>query len=447
MQHLRRSIRPYAAVAAFAVALVACGGQTDDTTAEDVTAGQGGATATAPDTATTTPSGDQGSPTEQAGGGDFAVPVRSSGDPFADLRGAADHVVMASGTLAGGIATAAGVEGSTDAPAAELQAGLTALLQEHVYLAGITLDIGAGFGFDSQEFELAAAQLDANSVKLADAVGSVAGEDKRDAFLDLWRQHIGFFVDYAKGAAQGDQQAQQEARQQLDQYRGDAGAFFEEVTGGALPADAVAENLKGHVVTVIAAIDAVAAGDPGVFGKLKEAADHVNGSAKTLAGGIVRATGMEGDPQSPAAQLRADLAGLLQEHVYLAGIAVKTAYAAGPDSEAFDAASGVLDQNSQELAGAVSSIAGDDKGAAFLDLWRQHVGFFVDFAVAAAGDDTAGREQAIADLLGYTTDAGAFFEEITGGELPADAVASSLEEHIATLAGAIESLAGVDFSA
>ncbi len=440
MVPMRRRIRPFAAAAALTVALVACGGNTDgDTTAET-------AQTEAPSASEqmTEDMGSMGTETEMAT--DFAVAVDSSGDPFADLKGAADHVVGAAATLSGGIAAAAGFEGDTTSAASELQAGLTALLQEHVYLAGIALDTAAGFGFDSQEFELAAAQLDRNSVALSEAVGSIAGEEKGAAFLDLWRQHIGFFVDYTKGAAAGDEEMKQAAVDSLMGYTKDAGAFFEEITGGALPADAVSGSLVEHIETVNAAIDAVAAGDTSVFDNLKAAADHVNMAAKTLAGGIAQAAGLEGDPSSQAATLRADLTGLLQEHVYLAGIAVKTAYAAGPDSEAFTAAAATLDTNSQELAGAVGSIAGDEKGAAFLDLWRQHIGFFVDFAVGAAGDDTAAQATAIENLAGYTQDAGAFFEEITGGELPADAVASGLEMHISTLAGAIQSLAGVDFS-
>ncbi len=434
MVHLRRRIRPFAVAAVMSLALVACG--TDaDTTQDDTDAT---AAADAPDETTAEPGDDMS-------GMDMAVPVDSSGDPFADLQGAADHVVKSAGTLAGGIAAAAGLEGETDSPAAQLQTTLTALLQEHVYLAGITLDTGAGFGFDSGEFELAAAQLDENSVALADTVGSVAGEEKRDAFLELWRQHIGFFVEYTQGAAAGDAEQQQSALDSLEGYRGDAGAFFEEITGGALPAAAVSESLAGHVDTVIAAIDAVAAGDTGVFDRLKEAADHVNMAAKTLAGGIAQAAELEGDVQSPAAGLHADLAGLLQEHVYLAGLAVKTAYAAGPDSEAFTASTETLDTNSQELSAAVASIAGEEKGDAFLELWRQHIGFFVDFAVASAGGDDEAKATAIENLAGYTQDAGAFFEEITGGELPADAVAGSLEMHITTLAGAIESLSAVDF--
>lgn len=444
MRHLLRRSRPVAAAAVLSLALAACGTDAETTDPETT---ETSASETADDTGSETMSDDMSSETgTEAMGGEYAVPVDSSGDPFADLRGAAEHVVMSASTLSGGIAAAAGMDGAVDSPAAQLQAGLTALLQEHVYLAGITLDTGAAFGFDSQEFELAAAQLDANSVKLADAVGSIAGEEKRDAFLSLWRQHIQFFVDYTVGVAQGDQALQDEALTNLDNYRADAGAFFEEITGGALPADAVAESLAGHVDTVVAAIDAVAAGDTSVFDNLKAAADHVNGAAKTLAGGIAQAAGLEGDVSSAAATLHADLAGLLQEHVYLAGVAVKTAYAAGPDSDAFTAATETLDANSQELATAVGSIAGEEKGQAFLDLWRQHIGFFVDFAVAAAGGDEDAKVQAISDLAGYTQDAGAFFEEITGGELPADAVAGSLEQHITTLAGAIESLSGVSFS-
>ncbi len=442
MRHVRRRFRPVAAAAALSLALAACG--TDDGSTTDTSTSTEATQSEA--MGSETPMDDMTGSEDMTASGEMAVPVDSSGDPFADLREAAEHVVMASGTLSGGIAAAAGLDGATDSAAAQLETTLTALLQEHVYLAGITLDTGAGFGFDSPQFELAAAQLDANSVKLADAIGSLAGQEKGDAFLSLWRQHIQFFVDYTGGAAAGDDAAKQEALDNLNQYRQDAGAFFEEISGGALPADAVAESLSGHVQTVTDAIDAVAAGDTSAFDKLKAAADHVNMAAKTLAGGIAQGAGLDGDPESAAATLHADLAGLLQEHVYLAGIAVKTAYAAGPDSDAFNAAAETLDTNSQELSSAVASVAGEEKGDAFLDLWRQHIGFFVDFAVAAAGDDEAGKAEAIDNLQGYTQDAGAFFEEITGGELPADAVASSLEQHITTLAGAIESLSTVDFS-
>jgi hypothetical protein len=431
MRHLRRTTRSIAAVAAAGLMLAACG--TDD--ADDAT-----------DTAASEqPADDDMNGMEADGDADaeptaFAVDVESSGDPYADAKAAAHHVREGATTLSGGVVAAAGFGGSVDSEATELRAGLTGLLQEHVYLAGYAVDAAYGFGPDSAEFELAADALDENSVELADTVGSAAGDENRDAFLELWRQHIGFFVDYAVAEAGGDEDGKQEALSNLEGYTGDAGAFFEEITGGELPAGAVAESLQGHIDTLTAAIDGFAAGDAGAFDSLKGAADHVVESAAVLSGGIAAAIDAEGDTDSEASQFRSGLTASLQEHVYLAGIAVKTAYAEGADSPAFEAATETLDRNSVELADGIGQVAGDDNREAFLELWRQHIGFFVDYAVATAGDDEEGQAQAIEDLDGYTDDAGAFFSDVTEGELPADAVADSLRGHISTLGGAIDSL-------
>src|SRR3954452_10772372 len=72
--------------------------------------------------------------------------------------------------------------------AADLRAGLTSLLTEHVYLAGIALTKGGP----------AVATLDDNSKALSKAIASVYGDDAGKQFLALWRKHIGFFVAYKK---------------------------------------------------------------------------------------------------------------------------------------------------------------------------------------------------------------------------------------------------------
>lgn len=432
MRYVRLKAVPVAALAALLLLLAACdsGESTDDTgdTGQDVT-----------EESDDEGSDDDNETSDEAP--DFAVPVKSTGDPYADAKTAAGHVEGSAEVLSGGLATATDLGGDTASQASELRATLSSLLQEHVYLSGYAVDAAYSFGADSQEFELAEKALDENSVELADLIGSAAGEDNRDAFLELWRQHIGFFVDYAVAQKQGDEQARQQALDDLQGYKSDSGAFFEQITGGELPASAVEESFQGHIDTLTTAIDSLAAGDASAFDDTKAAADYVvDNSAKALAGGVAAAIGAEGDVNSEASQLRTGLATGLQEHVYLAGLAVKTAYAEGADSPAFEAATGTLDTNSVELADGIGQLAGDENREAFLNLWRNHIGFFVDYAVATAENDQDGQAQAISDLEGYTGDAGAFFEEISAGELPADAVSDSLREHISTLAGAIDSL-------
>ena len=177
---------------------------------------------------------------------------------------------------------------SVDTGAAELQAGLTSLLQEHVYLAGaaIATAVQAGGDLEAPAVSSAVETLDANSVALSEAITSVYGEDAGAQFLELWRNHIGFFVDYTLGGATGDQAMQDEAKQKLDDYRADFGAFIDSATGGALDATTVADNLQVHVNTLVEAIDAVLAGSPEVFPKLREAAQHMPSTALALSGAI-----------------------------------------------------------------------------------------------------------------------------------------------------------------
>ena len=112
---------------------------------------------------------------------------------------------MTADILAGGIATNLGLEGDVDSDASDLRSGLTALLQEHVYLAGIAIDSAVGAGGDLEQPlpKAAVAALDANSVALSKAVGA-AYPDAEEPFLESWRQHIGFFVDYTLGKATKD---------------------------------------------------------------------------------------------------------------------------------------------------------------------------------------------------------------------------------------------------
>jgi hypothetical protein len=341
-------------------------------------------------------------------------------------------------------------DAGTESGAATLRAGLTSLLQEHVYLAGITVEtaLDAEGDMEAPAVQAAAGALDENSVALSEAVASVAGDENGEAFLGLWREHIGFFVDYTLGKATDDQAKVDQALTDLDGYQEAAGAFFEEITAGELPADALIESLEGHISTLTAAIDALVAGDASAFDKLQAAADHMPMAASALSGAIVAALPeqFDGEIDSGPAETRAVLTDLLQEHVYLAGIAIEQAVEAGGDLEAAAPAAAVetLDANSVELSEVVASVAGDENGEAFLGLWREHIGFFVDYTLGKATDDQAKVDQALTDLDGYQEAAGAFFEEITAGELPADALIESLEGHIGTLTAAIDSLVAGD---
>jgi hypothetical protein len=370
-----------------------------------------------------------------------STPAQTDADPFELTREAASHMPMTADALATGFDTALKLPGNAGSDAAGLRAQLTYLLTEHVYLAGIAVDTAYVTGADSPEFKLATKTLDANSVALSDAVGSVAGDEKAATFLQSWRSHIDDFVSYAVAAKEGDQAGKREALRNLAAYGRTSGAFFADITGGALPASAVRASLAEHVETLTAAIDALAAGDPSAFDKLKIAADHMPMTAMALADGIDQAADVAGNPNDQASEVRAALNGMLTAHVYLSGIGVFTAYIDGADSPSFEAAAGAIDANSVDLADAVTSLTDKATGESFLESWRSHIDDFVAYAVGVATNDQQAQDEAQANLQAYAEVSGKTFEELTGGALTAAAVQHEFEMHIESLSMAIDALA------
>ncbi|RJN31978.1 hypothetical protein [Nesterenkonia natronophila] len=178
----------------------------------------------------------------------------------------------------------------------------------------------------------------------------------------------------------------------LTEYADGVGMFFDRTTDGALDADAVKESINGLIQTLAAAVDSLAAGDPQAFADLKAAADHMVMGAATMAEGLS------------------------------------------------EAAAGVVDDNAVALADAVGGLAGNEQRDPFLDLWCDHIGYFVDYAGAVAEGDDDSADSALMALDAYRSDAGEFFGDIPSGELPAEDAEEGLSMHVQTVAGAIDSL-------
>ena len=176
---------------------------------------------------------------------------------------------------------------------AALRAQLTALLADHVYLAGGAIDqaLADGGDLETADVQAAVATLDENSVEVAALVGSVY-PDAEQPFLDSWRSHIPFFVNYTLGEATGDEEMSAQAVEDLNGYAVAFGELINSVVP-ELPAEAVQAELEMHAVSLLAAIDANIAGDPEYFSLLKEAAGHMPMTATALAGGIAANAGIE----------------------------------------------------------------------------------------------------------------------------------------------------------
>jgi hypothetical protein len=176
--------------------------------------------------------------------------------------------------------------GDPMAPAATLRVELNNLGSEHVYLAGLAFD--AALGGRSDEFKVAAETTDKNTQELGEAVGSVYGPDAQQKFLALWRAHIGFFVDYAMGAAAKDDARKAKARADLDGYRTDIDAFL---TGANpnLPKGAVAQLFAAHVVHLTGVVDDIVGGNlAGAYDMLHMAAHQTQEIMDPLSAAIVK---------------------------------------------------------------------------------------------------------------------------------------------------------------
>ena len=335
-------------------------------------------------------------------------------------------------------ATATATGSPDTAPAATLRAALTALLNDHVWLAGNALDtaIRAKGNLKDPRVVGAVDALDANSVALSKAVGSVYPAAEKP-FLASWRTHIGFFVNYTLGKATKDQAKVAQAIKDLDGYRTAFGQLIHSVIP-ELSAAAVAAELTPHVQTLLAAIDADLAGSPDYQSKLETAAAHMTMTADVLAGAIAKNKGLAGNADGTAATVLATLTAQLNDHVWLAGNALDTAVVNGGNLKNAKVMGAVaaLDANSVALSKTVGSVYPSAEKP-FLASWRTHIGFFVNYTLGKATKNAAMVTKAKSDLAGYAVSFGQLLHSVIPG-LPASAVEAELTAHVASLLAAID---------
>lgn len=142
-----------------------------------------------------------------------------------------------------------------------------------------------------------------------------------------------------------------------------------------------------------------------------------------------------------AAGLRVVLNSLEAQHVDLASVATRAGFDGSP---MFDASAKALDENSVALSKAIGSIYGQEAETKFLEIWRSHITFFVNYTVAAKGGDQAGMDKAVSDLNGYVSAVSDLLGGATG--LPKEAVAELVTEHVGLLKMAVDKHGAGDYA-
>jgi hypothetical protein len=332
---------------------------------------------------------------------------------------------------------------NTATPAAELRIALDTVLTEHAFLAVEAMRKGVD---GAEDFEQASNALLANADDLTAAVESVYGKEGAVQFDEIWKSHIGYFVDYVTATAEDDQAGKDKALADLEKYKKTQAEFFDAATEGRLPAAAVEEGLDMHVDQLIKAFDAYVEGDfETAYSLERESIHHMSMFAETLSIAITEQFGdmfENTNPDTPAVDLRAQLNATFTEHAGLAAMAMQD----GADgAESFDAASAALLANADDLSAAVASVYGEEAGAQFEETWKSHIGYFVDYVVATGEEDAEGQEQAKADLDEYIKEQAALLDAATEGRVPADALEEGLTAHVDQLLKAFDSYAAGDY--
>lgn len=332
---------------------------------------------------------------------------------------------------------------TVETEAADLRSSLDHLLSEHAFLAVETMRKGAD---GASDFEQTAAALDQNTQELSKTIGSVYGEEAGAQFEEMWSAHIGYFVDYVNGTAEGDEAMKEEALNQLSQYRDDFSKFLASATEERVEAEGLAEGLQMHVDQLIGAFDAYVMEDyETAYMYEREAISHMYMVSKGLSTAIADQFPdkfNDTDPVTPAADLRSDLNNLFSEHAGFATMVMQNGIDGSAD---FEASAASLGMNTEDLSAAVTSVYGEDAGEQFEAMWSEHIGYFVDYVNATAENDMEAQEEAMDNLMMYKEDFSKFMDTATEGNLPADALAEGLQTHVEQLIGAFDAYAEEDY--
>ena len=315
---------------------------------------------------------------------------------------------------------------AASSPVSELQAGLTALLVERAYLvAAATGAVAAAGGVLAPSSDAALTALEANSAALADLLGATYSE-ARAPLLETLRSDDRLVARYAVARSDGDAAALAQARADLGAAQGETAQVVRRVVP-TLDAGEVATRLRSAVETPL---------DAGSYEQLQEAGREAAGTARLLAAGIARDREL-GSPAADAARLRAEVTGLLTEHVMLSTALARELRQPGPAARSARAA---LDSNAELLADAL----GERYPAArtpFLRSWRAHLERLERYAASRARDVDATAERGLAG--GYPGELARLLAEHVRG-LPAQSAQAELEPALAAQLDAIDAAGGAD---
>ena len=180
--------------------------------------------------------------------GDYATAYRVE-------RQAYEHLFTAGVALAKG-SVAPKAAATLDAPPEQLRSAFAMLLGEHMELI-----IGAQRATftGAEEFEAAAAQVNANSDALTKGMGAIVGPQKAAEFQSAWAEHVEGLMAYSTAVAGNDEAAKAAAEENLSGIAGRLALYLSDIVRNELPVEPLTEALSAHDTHLVDQVDAYAA--------------------------------------------------------------------------------------------------------------------------------------------------------------------------------------------
>jgi len=265
-------------------------------------------------------------------------------------------------------------EQAADTSASHVRSELTGLLEEQIYLTGLTVETataaGGSFGAPlPAAYEAAAAE---SATELSEVLGAVYGTAAGVEFNEAWDDWRAAVLGTANGTA---------TPADVAAARAAVGALLTEFDPDADFTQAAADLATAEDI-LLDAVAELAAGEPNAALDLRAAADEMPTVARDLAVALVDTRGIEGDPLSEPATLRAELTGLLQESALLSGMYIEEIIENGGNPSAPLPAS-VRQALADNSTGIGATMEPDDQQAAIeiSELLDQRIDLFADYTV------------------------------------------------------------------
>jgi hypothetical protein len=206
------------------------------------------------------------------------------------------------------------------------------------------------------------------------------------------------------------------------------------------------------VAVVCGVLAACSAGQPASPGaarpvaaqsSVQSSAGATSGSAEPGAHGSGHGA-LSGSPGESPGDAALRLEALLGQHAVLAADLMRGRIR--NDEDFGQAANAAVGRNTEDLAGLVGSLFGEQAAGQFRTLWTDHVTALFNYSRGLATDDAALRADAKAKLVTFETGLADFFSSASQGRLPQNAARGAVTTHVDHLVEQADAYAARDYA-